>query len=291
LKSSLPELNKYSTNKLVQTYALLAKGLHADPVLCLAHAAAWLDPLRSDSNDMDMPESEDDTVFVALHILRRAFPDIYFDALQAIRHGASYQQLDHLICEAVQAQGIPLENLEWIGWGIPLPAYGAVLDDSDFYTAHPDVIPVLDCFGISPEPNPYDIDIPEVTYKVADMIADDLLKRENEWRQVGWLLKWLTSGTGNSSCDHDHETLSEFQPLSWDADDIAFAREIVEEADGIMADVHAGLEWINQHPAALEALAHNIQKIYQTKGSKNARYKLEWPCIAGSDERAAQSVA
>lgn len=270
---------------------VLAGAINTDSVLCLAHAAAWLDPLRSDPDDIDMPESEDDTLFVALHILRRAFPEIYFDALQAIRHDASYQQLDHLICEAVQTQSIPLESLEWIGWGIPLPAYGASLDDPDFYTAHPDVIPVLECFGISPESNPYNIDIPEVTYKVADRIANDLLEREDEWRQVGWLVKWLTSGTGNSSCDHDPESLSEFQPLSWDTEDIAFAREIVEEADGIMADVHAGLEWINQHPAALEALAHNVRKIYPMKGKKHARYRFEWPCIAGSDERGTELVA
>jgi hypothetical protein len=37
------------------------------------------------------------------------------------------------------------------------------------------MIPVLDCFGISPEPNPYHIVIPEVIYKVADIIAGDLL--------------------------------------------------------------------------------------------------------------------
>lgn len=278
-------------NDLFVLQTALAGAINTDSMLCLAHAAAWLDPLRSDSNDMDMPESEDDTVFVALHILRRAFPDIYFDALQAIRHDASYQQLDHLICEAVQAQGIPLENLEWIGWGIPLPAYGAVLDDADFYTSHPDVIPLLECFGISPEPNPYNIVIPEVTYKVANHIADDLLKREDAWRQVGWLLKWLTSGTGNSSCDYDHETLSEFQPLSWDTEDIAFAREIVEEADGIMADVHAGLTWVSQNPASLEVLSRNVRKIYQMKGKKHARYRFEWPCIAGSDERGTELVA
>ena len=255
----------------------LAHAINADPVLCLMHAAAWLDPLRGDVDEMDMPEGEDDTMFVALQILRRAFPEIYCDALQAIRHGTTYPQLDQLICGAVQAQGIPLENLEWMSWGIPLPAYGATLDDPDFYAAYPDVLPVLACFGISPEPNPYDIDIPEVTYKVADMIADDLLQRDDEWRQVGWLLKWLTSGTGNSSCDYDHETLSEFQPLSWDADDIAFAREIVEEADGIMADVHAGLAWIKQHPAALEVLSHNIRKIYPTKGiSGKTKMHLDW---------------
>nr|WP_281721317.1 hypothetical protein [Nitrosomonas nitrosa] len=279
-------------NALFVLQQALAQTINADPVLCLAHAVAWLDPLHGDLDDMDMPESEDDTVFVALHILRRAFPDIYFDALQAIRRGATYQQLDHLICEAVQAQGIPLENLEWIGWGIPLPTYGATLDDAEFYTTHPDVLPVLDCFGISPEPNPYNMLIPEVTYKVADIIADDLLKQqENHWRQVAWLIRWLTSSTNNSCVDWDESLMSEVQPLSWDAGDIAFAREIVEEADGIMQDVHAGLEWISQNPTALELLSRNIRKIYQMKGKKNARYRLEWSGVTGRDERRTGLVA
>lgn len=279
-------------NDLVVLQQALAHTINADPVLCLAHAVAWLDPLHGELEDMDMPESEHDTVLVALHILRRAFPEIYFDALQAMRQGASYQRLDHLICDAVQAQGIPLDNLEWIGWGIPLPAYGALLDDPDFYTTHPDVIPVLECFGISPQPNPYNIVIPDVTYKVADIIADDLLKQpENHWRQVAWLIRWVTSSTNNSCVDWDEEMMSSVQPLSWDADDIAFAREIVEEADGIMADVHAGLTWISQNPTSLEALSRNVQKIYQTKGQKNARYQLEWSCLTQRDERGTQSVA
>jgi len=279
-------------NDLVVLQQALAHTINADPVLCLAHAVAWLDPLHGELKDIDMPESEHDTVLVALHILRRAFPEIYFDALQAIRQGASYQRLDHLICDAVQAQGIPLDNLEWIGWGIPLPAYGALLDDPDFYTTHPDVIPVLECFGISPQPNPYNIVIPDVTYKVADIIADDLLKQpENHWRQVAWLIRWVTSSTNNSCVDWDEEMMSSVQPLSWDADDIAFAREIVEEADGIMADVHAGLTWISQNPTSLEVLSRNVQKIYQTKGQKNARYQLEWSCPTQRDERGTPSVA
>ena len=279
-------------NDLVVLQQALAHSINADPVLCLAHATAWLDPINGDLDDMDMPESEHDTVRVALHILRRAFPEIYFDALQTMRQGASYQRLDNLICDAVQAQGIPLDNLEWLPWGIPLPAYGVDLHDPDFSTTHPDTIPILECFGISRPPNPYNIDIPDVTYKAADIIADDLLKQiDKHWQQVGWLLKYLTSSTGNSSCDLDHETMSEIQPLSWDADDIAFAREIVEEADGIMVDVHAGLTWISQNPTSLEALSRNVQKIYQMKGQKNARYQLEWSCPTQRDERGTQSVA
>jgi hypothetical protein len=54
--------------------------------------------------------------------------------VEAVRRGASYAELDHLICGAITERGIPLDNLEWIGFGIPMPAYGAVLEDPDFYT-------------------------------------------------------------------------------------------------------------------------------------------------------------
>jgi len=272
---------------------VLAAAINADPVLRLAHLTAWLDPLWSDDeDDWVMPQDDDGTLAIALRILRRAFPDIYFEALLAIRSGATYQRLDHLICDAVQLQGIPLENLEWLPFGIPLPAYGASLEDPDFYETHPDTIPVLACFGISPDPNPYNVDIPDVAYKAAAIIADNLVKQQNEgWRQVAWLLRFLFSLSGNSSVDWDYEMMAEVQPLSWEAEDIEFARDIIEEADGIMADVAAALQWISQHPAVLDSLTHNIRKVYQKKGKENARYQFEWPCPAQHDERAAQSVA
>ncbi len=271
----------------------LAAAINADPVLRLAHLAAWLDPLWSDDeDDWDMPQDDDGTLTIALRILRRAFPDIYFEALLAIRGGATYQRLDHLICDAVQLQGIPLENLEWLPFGIPLPAYGASLEDPDFYQTHPDTIPVLACFGISPDPNPYNIDIPDVDYKAAAIIADDLAKHPVEgWRQIAWLLRWLFSQSGNSSVDWDYEMMAEVQPLSWEPEDIEFARDIIEEADGIMADVAAALQWISQHPVVLDSLTHNIRKVYQKKGKENARYQFEWQCPAQHDERATQSVA
>ena len=270
-------------NNLFTLQTTLALAINADPVLCLVHATAWLDPLRGDVDDIEIPEGQDDTVFVALHILRRAFPEIYFDALQAIRRGATYQQLDQLICGAVRVQGIPLENLEWISGGIPLPAYGVTLDAPEFYTAHPEVRPVLDCFGISPEPNPYNIVIPEIAYKVAGFIADDLLRQEaDRWQQTGWLLKWLFSSSGNSSVDFDDETMCDLQPLTWEPDDIAFARELIEEADDIMADVYAGLKLLGENPAMLAILmdnaahvceAFNRQKNMQDKPSVELLWK------------------
>jgi hypothetical protein len=269
---------------LLQTYALLASGLRDDSLLCLASAVTWLDPMWQDADeDWDVPHDEDGTLGIALMVARKAFPDVYIEAIQAIRQGASYADLDRLICGAISARGIPLENLEWIGFGIPLPAYGVVLDDPEFYTAHPDTKPVLDCFGISSEPNPYHIDVPDCAYTAGRFIAADLQCHDNErFRQIGWLLHWLFSSSGNSSVDYDYETMCEFQPLAWEADDLAFAIEIIEEADGIMADVLAGLAFLTSQPELMKALQHNVRRIYkaiekQKDKQDKPKVRLRWP--------------
>ncbi|MBZ0277129.1 MAG: hypothetical protein K8I60_13345 [Anaerolineae bacterium] len=278
-------------NDLLQTHALLAAGLRADPLLALASVVCWLDPLWGDEEDeWDVPQDEDGTLAVALRVTRQAFPDVYAQAVEAVRRGASYAELDRLICGAITARGIPLDDLEWIGFGIPMPAYGVVLDDPDFYTAHPDTIPVLQCFGITREPNPYHVDVPDCAYTAGKLIAADLHEHADTcYRQVAWLLGWLFSCTGNSSIDYSDEEHSEFQPLSWDADDLAFAVEIIQEAETILADALAGLAFLNRRPDLLPALQHNVQRIYKaiekTKGKPHEPHiRLAWPHLAGSPE-------
>lgn len=273
-------------NELLQTHTLIAGGLRDDPLLCLASAVVWLDPMWQEADeDWDMLQDEDGTLRFALTVTRKILPDVYIQAVEAIREGASYADLDRLICTAITKHGIPIDNLELLGFGIPMPAYGAVLDDPEFYTAHPDTKPVLECFGISPEPNPYHIDVPECAYTAGRFIAADLQSHDDErFRQIGWLMHWLFSSSGNSSVDYDYETMGEFQPLSWEADDLAFAIEIVEEADGIMADVLAGLAFLTNQTELIKALQDNIRRIYKAMGRQKGKQdepkvKLIWPTI------------
>jgi hypothetical protein len=285
-------------NDLLQTHTLLAAGLRADPLLALASTVVWLDPLwDDDDDDWDVPQDEDGTLAIALRVIRTAFPDVYVQAVEAVRRSASYGELDRMICNAITERGIPLDNLEWIDFGVPMPAYGVVLDDPDLYTEHPDTIPVLACFGISPEPNPSHINVPDCAYTAGRLIAADLQRHEDEnYRQVSWLMQWLFSCSNNSSIDYDYESMCEFQPLSWEADELAFAIEIIEEADGIMADALAGLAFIKDQPDLLAALQHNVRRIDKViekqKGTNNEpRIRLAWPHLAGGTERTAKSVA
>jgi len=285
-------------NDLVQTYTLVAAGLRDDPLLCLANAVTWLDPLWQEADDeWDLPEDEEGTLAVALRVTRTAFPDVYVQAVDLLRQRASYADLDRLICGAITERGIPLDDLEWIGFGVPLPAYGVVLEDPDFYTSHPDTMPVLACFGVSPEANPYHITVPECASTAGRLIAASLEGHDDErYRQISWLMQWLFSCSGNSCIDWDDESMADIPPLSWDRDDLAFAIAIIEEADAILRDALAGLTFLTSQPDLLHALQHNVQRIYKaiekSKGKHHEpRIRLAWPPLADGPERAAKPVA
>lgn len=277
-----------TANTLLDTYTLLAGTVREDPFLLLANAVAWLDPLWTlDADDMDI---EEDGLGIALVVTRQAFPDIYAGAVERIRAHAPAAELDRFICGEITRRGIPIDNLESMSYGIPLDAVGALLEDPDFYTQHPDTLPILALFGIDPGREPYNVEVPDIAYTAGRAAADSLVKQEDaHWRQVGWALAWLFSCSGNSVIDLDDESLMEIPPLSWEPNDVAFAVELIEEANGIMADVNAGLHWLQETPAAFGQLENNVRRIFRKlktmKGKQrdDLRIALEWRFVGDSD--------
>jgi hypothetical protein len=276
-------------NELLDTFGLLAAAMLDDPLLALANAVVWLDPLWETSEDDDVYE-EGDSVGMALCITRSAFPDIYASAVERIRSGATYSELDNLICGEISKRGIPLDNLEFMVYGIPLTACGIELSDPDLYAARPDLLPLVDLFGIRPEPGHYSVEIPNCAYTAGRIIADSLVQQDDEQlKQVGWAMAWLFSCSGNTLIDFDDESLAEIPPLTWDENDLAFAIELIEEANGIMGDVSAGLILLEANPILFAALEANIQRTYKAlakmKGKQDEpRIRLEWTVtLAGGD--------
>ncbi len=268
-------------NAISATYQQLAVALTADSLLLLASAVATFDPFWAAFDEPDI-DYETDPLTIALQVTRGAFPDIYAEAVERLRAGASYQEMDRLLCKAISAKGIPLDDLETIGWGIPLNAVGVDLEDPEFYAVHTDLLPILAPFGIDlPEGETYSIDIPDCVYPAGRAIAASLHEQTDPaLRQVGWLFGWLFSCTGNSLIDYTDEALSEIPPLSWSPDDIAFAIELIAEAEGIMRDVQAGLEILKTTPWLQAALERNIAHLYREfkkKGKLDERtIRLEW---------------
>ncbi len=159
--------------KIFEVYHYLNQAMQNDSLLCLAHAVCWLDPLWR-GYDEDFYDDPDGFLSAALVVTRQSFPDLYVDAIDKLRQGATCVVVDQLICEGISNTGIPLDHLEQLPYGIPLPAYGVMLDDPEFYDDHKDALSVLALFGIEPLPNRYNINIPSCVYTAVEIIASDL---------------------------------------------------------------------------------------------------------------------
>lgn len=265
---------------LTAMYHQLAVALTADPLLLLASAVAAFDPFWNAFDEEDI-DYDTDPLYFALQVTRSAFPDIYAEGIERLQAGVAYQEMDHLLCQAFTAKGIPLDDLDTIGWGIPLNSVGVDLEDPEFYAVHTDLLPILVPFGIDIlEGETYSVAVPERVYSAGRTIAASLTDHLNPTlRQVGWAFAWLFSCTGNSLCDLTNESLSELQPLSWSAEDIAFAIDLIEEADGILRDVQAGIEALKASPDLIVALERNVAHLYRElkkKGNLNERNHLCW---------------
>jgi len=264
-----------------QLNTLLNSAIRADPLLCLAQATCWLDPLwRSDDDEV-----YGDPLATGLLVTRQAFPALYAGAIERIRAGATDAEIHRYLCAEISQEGIPVDDLESLGYGIPLPAYGVRLDDPNFHEVYSDALSILVLFGLDTEAD--EIDLSEQVYKVGRLLHERLIAQDDPgWKQVGWALGWLFSCTGNSSVDLDWEDMSEFQPLNWEADNVAFAKELIEEAEAILSDVAAGLKLL-AHPDMQTALRRNIERTYRylEKGKSDDRHlRLEWDAaFVGTD--------
>ncbi len=275
---------------LLDVHRFLAAGLRADPLLCLAQAVVCFDPFWNETDD-------DDEVALALDVVRRAFPAVYALAVNALHHGATVDDLDCLICAEISALGFPIDNLEVMVWGIPLPAYGATLHDPDFFTQHPAIVPVVRMFGIQLR-DEYPVDVPDHAYTAAHRITESLIEHPDErYQQVGWLLGWLFSCTGNSCIDLDYDTMAEYQPLAWEPDHVDFATAIMQEADEIFTAAQAGLALVQSDPHITQALQDNIQRLCRFFAQQPQETedhdppRLCWPALDGGTARTTESDA
>lgn len=270
-------------NDLLEVYERLGSALTADPQMCLAYAAALLDPIRDEEVELN---SQYDILPFALHMTRHVFPDVYAKVVEALHRGTNDAELDRILCEGISAYGIPLDNLEWIGWGVPIPGLGIRLEDPDCLEQNSEIVPLLTVFGIPSVSFAIDcadvddtLEVPDIAYRAASMLASDLILHEDErWQQVGWAVAWVFSCSGNSTVDYTDEDLSEFQPLEWDRENVAFAVEIIDEADDLLAKAQAGLRYLKESSDLVRVLHRNIDRVLHTDSCQQKPRKLDWGC-------------
>jgi len=282
-------------NVLLTLHDHLTRALHIDPLHQLALLVTTLDPLWQESEE-DHAENEGD-LELGLLIARRVFPELYVDLLLQQRASVSQAELHRLLCVGFTERGIPLDDVSCLSYGIPLTAYGLNLSDPDVYTHHPSLEPILSLFGLAINANSYDVDIPQMAYRVGRLLADSLVQQADApWQQVGWLLAWVFSCSGNTLIDADEEELGSIQPLSWEAEDVTFGQEMIAEAERVLRDVEAAEIWLNTYPSASDQLRRHIHQTYRSlkradkqsskrpqKGKRHDPHvRLAWTAVADS---------
>lgn len=276
-------------NALTALREQLAAQLCADPLLRLASAVAVFDPFWS-AFDGDEIDEDTDGLHIALQVTRSTFPNIYTDAIEQMKRHATRIELDRFLCRAITAKGIPLDHLDMMVYGIPLEAFGVDLETPEFYDVHDDLLPILHLFGVDRSSGTgYTVDVAGSVYAVGRAIAASLLEQSDPaLRQVGWAFAWLFSCSGNSLVDCTDEALAEIPPLSWSSEDVAYAVELIEETDGIMRDVRAGLETLKTSPDLIAVLERNIKRVTheREKGKQHDRnFRLDWTGAVVGAER------
>ncbi|KAB2867409.1 MAG: hypothetical protein F9K46_00390 [Anaerolineae bacterium] len=258
-------------NDLLALPDFLAHHLHADPLFCLANTVVWLDPLW-------LADDDGEVFGTALLTVRQVFPALYAQAIEMLRDQQSISTIGNMICAELNRIGLPVDDLEYLAFGIPLPAYGVDLTELGFYDEHPELLPLLALFGIAP-----DTLIPEQAYPIGQALGDALCNHpDSRYQQVGWLLLWLFAWTGNSIMDLTYEFMVEYEMLSWTPDEVAFALDMIRQADELMAQVTAGQALLLNQPALMNTLAQNIRQmeVVLKKGQKHDTVRLEWPPLA-----------
>lgn len=267
------------SNRLQQTHQFLTHQLIQDPQWCLAMTVATWDPLWQ-MRDEDWADEPEYVLPTALQIIRSVFPDLYVDAIQALRQGQSQTTVEQQICDGITRAGIPIDEIESVLYGIPIPAYGIDLEDPDFFSLYPDFKPILSCFGGLATPS--EVTLPPYIHTTVYALAENLQQQEEcHLKQVSWLLGHLFSCTGNSSVDWTLIDMDGIEWLTWDEENVAFAMAIIEEAHDILQQATEGLVWCQAHPEFLTILKHNFQHTYtrvkQGKGqTDDLQLDLDW---------------
>lgn len=273
--------------------AWLLNALMADSSLALAQVTGWLDPVHFYPEDYVedhywgmMEEDPQAATLYALTICRDLFPAVYTRAVQHIRQGASFDELDTLICQTINEQ-YPLFNLTTIHdmrYGIPVEWYGIDLDSPEMLDQHPWAVDILADFGAIPEKLrgivAFDYDDVWTAWQTAQHVVRSLVIEDRQpCADLALLLLWLFSSTENSLVDHSYEAWAEggLEPLEWSRRTLIALREAAEQAQVIIDGALRGLDLLLGDEGYRAAFRHNIRTIAQAiqRGRKHVR--LSWP--------------
>src|SRR5258708_33186201 len=282
-------------NDLQAAHALLSTAMLDYPAQAVANVVAWLDPLAlnreiGDARDFNYDAfEEEDYIARALEICRYCFPEVYTQACQLTWQGADDPTLDRHLVNGINGHLVaPLDDLEQIGYGVPIDAMGVYLDAPEFYADNPDLAGVLADFGVTEETldRNYD-DAQDIAYVLVRHLSQHT---EGVYDDLACLLSRLFSVSCNTLVDYTNDDIADMgmEYPDWTLDDIAFVNDMTLEAIGLVASARDALPALESDHELRRALRRNIARLRKVldKCDRKARShdrsrldkcRLRWP--------------
>lgn len=289
-------------NALIDAQRLLQTQLARFPRAALAQAMATLDPLWLQIKQNGELNGDDDPVVVAMQISRTLFPDIYVRILNALRSRMDDNDLDALIIAEFAEKGFVIGTLDQLAWGIPMDVIGVDITDGNFDHDHPELMQAFSPFRYLLPPSEETADDDDDTddyeddeyyrlnqsdeitelYRLGNVISDSLLTEYDiNLRHVGRLYSWIFSCSDNSIIDLTDDNLDALEPLVWEAEDVEFARTLIQQANEIMTDAKAGIVYLRENPDLLNQVTRNLKKVIKER-NPSGNHNLRWERTSSS---------
>lgn len=272
----------------------LLDALRSHPRARLALAAAWLDPLLLvDHDTLDeypyytggLPDEQAGLLY-ALDIARRCLPELYAATLDRTRRGATPDELEDAFCQALKARYdfMDIDSYEELSYGVPCAWSGLEPWDPNFPDHYPELEAILrDAFGLrrheaDDEFAPGDL---SAARDAALLLVRSLAAEQRQpCADLGCLLLWLFSLSGNSLVDHTAEEYAEmgYEPLDWHPtvlDNVALAHR---QAALIVEAANRALDHLRQDPQLAAALRRNARRaLYLLAKGDHCHARFRWP--------------
>jgi hypothetical protein len=292
-----------TADELQAAPAVLLKVMQGDAALCLAQAAAWLDPVRF----VDPGQGEDafytgvheeDPTSLALYamsIARRCFPPTYCELAEGLRRGWDFLQAGEAFSAGLRRAYpyLHLDSLYDLVYGIPLPFVGLEVTSEEFPEADEEYAALLaDLFDLHPTTVPaagwraaytaidegdFHALHPIVKRLVTSLIAED----RQPWADLAFLLMYLFSCTGNSLLDYSPNDYFDagFEPLEWEPDMLETANEACRELAIVLDAIERAKQTLAEDEVVNNALKTNIAALKAEERIEDVTdtVGLHWP--------------
>lgn len=301
---------------LVDATTNTVQALAQDPVMGLAVATAWLNPLHMEQADQDEYElagfyggwdAEDAAgVFrLALSIARDCFPKLYADLIKGMVCGWSYRDLSKTFCEGVKKRypHIPLSTMYDITQGIPMEFMGMGWLTTEPEMPFPELVEIVQKLFWAQEYEPEDHEVlHDAGWPIAKALVRSLVAQDRQpYADLALLFLYLFEATGDTLIDMTYEDYAEsgYDWMWWTPNNLVDMNWAYIN-QGVVRDASdRALILLETDEEIAEALRANIEIIRSATSAgvdayerKDINDSLQWPnrvrtkCAARSYSRA-----